>query len=187
LISQRQRAIVDRMIEDAATPFEDQKRAANELAGKIRQRLQLSLGFLAKTGEMFADEYRTSVILDFAPERILQVTLNGSFEFLEGFTAGEDDHYGASAAAQVTFRLTPDDIFGKQPATFSVAARWRKVEDLDAIFVVQGKLVLPLVDGIDLPISLTVASDPDLVAEQEIKGQIGFTIDTARLLWAIGS
>jgi len=181
LIGEPRRRQLDRIIERAILPFEELETVANDLAATLRRRLQVSLAFYSKAGRQLADEYRGSAILDFGPERMLNLTLNGSFEFLEAVTAGEDDHYGASVAGQATFRLTGENIFGTQPATFSVAGRWRKLSRMDAVFAVQAKLTLPIANGLSLPVSFTVASDPDDIDEEEVRGQIGFTIDTARL------
>ena len=184
-IGTQRRGEIDRMIQEAILPFEELQRVSNDLAADVRKRLQLSLAVFSKTGEDLADEYRASAILEFGPEKILNVTLNGSFEFRGATATDEDDHYGASVAGLATFQLTGENIFGTQPATFSLSGRWKKLDGIDAIYAIQGKLSVPLVNGVSLPISVSYASDPDLVAEDEVLGRIGLTIDTARLLQAL--
>lgn len=184
-IGPQRRGQIDRMIEAAITPFEELQRAANDVAAEVRKSLQLSLAVFSKTGQDIANEYRASAIVEIGPKRALNVTLNGSFEFREATAIDGDDHYGASVAALATFQLTGDDIFGTQPATFSVSGRWKKLDGIDAIYAIQGKLSVPLVNGVTLPISVTYASDPELVEEDEVLGRVGLTIDTARLLKAL--
>ena len=46
----------------------------------------------------------------------------------------------------------------------------------------QLKVTIPIFDGVELPVSLTVANRTELVKETEVLGLLGFTVDTTRLL-----
>ena len=43
-------------------------------------------------------------------------------------------------------------------------------------------MAIPLFDGIELPLSMTVANRTELIDEVVVRGLIGFTFDTTRLL-----
>ena len=58
------------------------------------------------------------------------------------------------------------------------------MNNVDAIYKAQGKLTIPIADGIDFPISVTWANRSNLIDEKEVRGQFGFTLDTARLIRA---
>jgi hypothetical protein len=49
----------------------------------------------------------------------------------------------------------------------------------------QGKLAVPILEGVTLPVSVTWASRDDLVMESDVFGRVGFTVDTSRLLAAV--
>lgn len=110
----------------------------------------------------------------------------------------EDDGYGVSVAALMEYKIERSrfNFFGgsragtKEPvnAAIEMPVRWvtsvkgewkSEVEDN---YSVQTKVVIPITKGLDMPISVTYASNPELIDEDEVRGQVGFTLDTSRLL-----
>jgi hypothetical protein len=49
----------------------------------------------------------------------------------------------------------------------------------------QFKFSIPILDGIDFPVSFTFASRTELVKEKEVRGQFGFTFDVSRLIASV--
>ena len=43
--------------------------------------------------------------------------------------------------------------------------------------IIQGKVTLPLGDTVRVPLSVTFASRSELIAESEVRGHIGLTLD----------
>lgn len=80
------------------------------------------------------------------------------------------------------FRLTQDD---QSPIAFSFSGRFARLEsEKDEMGIAQAKLVIPITTGVKLPISVTYASRTELIDEDEVRGNFGFTLDTDQLLAA---
>jgi hypothetical protein len=78
--------------------------------------------------------------------------------------------------------LNRENLLGKKPLFFDVATQGSWMNNTDAIYKAQGKITIPIADGIDFPISVTWANRTRLIDEKEVRGQFGFTLDTARLI-----
>ena len=57
--------------------------------------------------------------------------------------------------------------------------------DTQSAYQGQAKIILPVFEGVELPLSITVANRTELVKETNVRGQIGFTLDTSLLLNAL--
>ena len=71
--------------------------------------------------------------------------------------------------------------------TLTVAGSYEKLRNVpmathDTISKLNAKFSIPLVAGIEIPVSVTWANHKDLLtAEKEIQGHIGFTIDYSKV------
>ncbi len=111
-------------------------------------------------------------------------TLNAGLDIREG-TDLLDEQVGGTIATQIAFQLGPQALAGRKPIDISLAADGVFIDDPGTLVQLQAKLTLPIVDGIDLPISATWANRTELVDENEVFGRFGFTIDTSRLAAAL--
>ena len=128
-----------------------------------------------------SDEYTAALLFDYTDVlENVDFSANGSW-LMEEEMDGKETHGGALAAS---FTYQPEDTFldGRRPWSVSLSGRaeWKAKED--DVYSGQAKFVLPVMYGVELPISVTVASRTDLIDETDVRGQVGFTIDTAAIL-----
>lgn len=99
--------------------------------------------------------------------------------------AGKEDR---TTANRCPWRLTPDNsLTGRSPLSFALAGSGgidTKSSD-NNILKLQAKLLLPIAEGINVPLSATWANRADLIDEARINGQVGFTFDVAQILSAL--
>ncbi|HEX3248305.1 MAG TPA: hypothetical protein VHS05_02670 [Pyrinomonadaceae bacterium] len=158
--------------------LDDTARAAVE---DIRRAPQLSLAFTTKQRRIGIDEYLGTLIFDYGVADRINLTLNGSYSYNDSKIIGGDLR-GFKFGGQLRFQLNRENLLGKKPLFFDVATQGSWMNNTDAIYKAQGKLTIPIADGIDFPISVTYANRTNLIDEKEVRGQFGFTLDTARLL-----
>jgi len=150
---------------------------------RIRRAPQLSLSFLTKQRRFGLDEYLGELIFDYGVANRVNLTLNGAYRYNDTKIIGGDVR-GFSFSGQLRFQLNRENLLGKKPLFFDVATQGSWMNGVDSIYKTQGKLTIPIADGIDFPISVTYANRTELIKEKEVRGQFGFTIDTARLIRA---
>jgi hypothetical protein len=179
---QEGRNAIDHAIEEQLASFEALRTVVDSLKVEARRRPQLSIGLIGNTGGVEPDRVRAVAIFDLARAGV-DVTLNAGYEFVQAASMIAAQHR-LEAAGQLYFRLTRDDVLGRSPMTLALAGSGSfNVEgNHEKIFRVQSKLVLPVADGFDVPLSVTWASRTELIDEAEIRGHAGFTVDVTRLL-----
>jgi hypothetical protein len=81
--------------------------------------------------------------------------------------------------------MTPEkNLVGRSPLYFYLASEGDWATGNDFIYKLQGKVKIPIAEGIELPLSLTYSNKTELIQERDIRGQFGFTFDTAKLFRA---
>jgi hypothetical protein len=139
-------------------------------------------------------------------EAPLLVTLNFATSFYnQGGTDSSPTRFrDIQFAAQLDRRLPPVERFGHPTLTFAAYYQWMKedallsipAEDLapgtalalpgDAsvlldtkghIFIAQAKLSFPIGENVRIPLSVSWANRTELLKEDDVRGQIGFTLD----------
>jgi len=151
---------------------------------EIRRAPQLAFTFQSKLRERDGtDEYRTGLTFDYGLYRRINLTLNGSFDYNDSKAVGGDTR-GARFAGETHFQLTPDRRIteGAGPWVFAVAGEAKWMSNVDATYTGQLKLTIPLLDGLDLPLSVSFANRSDLVKESHVRGRFGFSFDLPKLL-----
>ena len=53
--------------------------------------------------------------------------------------------------------------------------------DTTPTYRAQAKVSIPLLPGVELPLSVTYASRTELIKEADVRGKFGFTFDVARI------
>jgi len=179
---------VDRFIDQQLSAaelvvFKNLDEEARGAVESIRRAPQLSVAFLSKQRKVGIDEYMGQLIFDYGVANRINLSLNGSYNYKDSKVIGGDTR-GFSFAGQLQFQLNRENLLGKKPFFLNVSTQGNWMSGTRAIYKAQGKITLPIADGIDFPISVTYANRSDLINEQTVKAQFGFTVDTARLIRA---
>jgi hypothetical protein len=150
----------------------------------IRTRPQLALSFITTQRKgVRPDEYSGTLTFD-KGIGTNSITLNGSFVFKKK-PMGNDSKGGKFAAA-VHLPLQAFKPFDyKDPLLFSLEADASGMTGESPMYRAQAKLTIPLMPGVEIPISVSVANRSELVKEQEVKGKFGFTFDLSKALKAL--
>ena len=73
------------------------------------------------------------------------------------------------------------------PLALDLAFEGLFIEAEENTWRLQGKLTVPLMEGISLPVSVTWANRTELVEGEHTIGRVGLSVDTSRLLSALES
>ena len=181
LSAEEQEALIDADL----SPFVRLRKATRELIKDIREKPQFSLAFQTLNREQMGDdEYKFEAIYEQALSRRVGFTFNGAFNYVDKKTIGGDTR-GGTAAAQFQFQLTPENsLVSKSPLMLYLAGDGKWMSGAAPIYNAQAKVKLPITDGIDIPFSLTYASRTEMSNESDVKAQVSFTVDSAKLFRA---
>jgi hypothetical protein len=171
------------LVDTELAAFRDLDTATREAVESIRRAPQFSLAFNTKQRRIGIDEYTGTLIFDYGVADRVNLSLNGAYLYNDSNLVGGDLR-GFRFAGQLRFQLNRENLMGKKPLFFDVSAQGNWMNNIDAVYKAQGKLTIPIADGIEFPISVTYANHTDLINEKEVRGQFGFTLDTARLVRA---
>lgn len=134
--------------------------------------------------------YLGEAIYDYGLADRLTLTLNAGYESTDAGEDGngndvEDPDDSWKLAGQFRYQLTPETLTRKA-SYFDVASEAKRIED-ETTYKIQAKTTFPWIAGITIPLSLTYASDAELIDEDEIRGQLGFSIDLSKLVESLRS
>ena len=175
---------IDEFIDARLDAFTGLNIASRRAIEQIRKAPQFSLAFQSKLHKQEPDEYKGQAIFEYGIHDRVNLTLNGSFLYRNSRLIGGDTRR-AQFAGQLQFQMTPEKrLAGRSPLYLFLASEGDWGNGINSIFKVQGKVKIPIVEGIDFPISLTYANRAELINERDVRGQFGFTFDTAKLLRA---
>jgi hypothetical protein len=174
---------LDGIISKRISAFVNLDTASRNAVKAIRTRAQLALAFTTtqrKGGR--PDEYNGTLTFD-KGMGTNSISMNGSFIFKRN-GLGEDTSGGKFAAA---FHLPlsgfkPLDY--KDPMLLSIEGDATAMTKTAPIYKAQAKLTIPLMAGMEIPISVSVANRTEFVNEKEVKGKFGFTFDVSKALKA---
>lgn len=184
VLGQEEADNIEQLIEQEIDPFVTLQKVSSEAIQAIRKAPQFSLAFLTKQRRENADDYMGEAIFDWGVANRINLTANGAFEYMDSKTIGGDVR-GARFAAQLEFQLTPENkLVGRRPFNFYLATDGKWGSGVDWAYRAQGKIIIPIADGIDFPVSVTYANRTELIDEKDVRGQFGFTFDLARLVKA---
>jgi hypothetical protein len=185
-LNEKQLARINEIIEERVGPAVALREVSLQTFEEIRRAPQLSFNFQSKLrSEDGIDEYRGGVLFDYGLYRRINLTLNGTFDYEDSKSIGADKR-GGRFAAETHFLLTPNkNLFnGKDPLVFSIAGEAKWLTEKKPTYTGQLKLTIPLVDGIEFPLSVSFANRRDLIEEKTVRGRFGFTLDFAKFLKA---
>ncbi len=163
---------------------------------------QLALNFQSKQRDKGTDEYSGEIILNAGLASLFGFTESGpdadtdldrvkllgnaSVDFQDTAT---DDRTGGRLALELAFQPSADtSLAGSRPMRFSLAAEGKWMTNMGPQYKAQAKIVitppaqLAALSWLEIPISVTVANRSELIDETEVRGLVGFTVDTSQLL-----
>lgn len=176
---------IDQFIDARLDAFTNLNNASRNALEHIRRAPQLSFSFMSKMKKAGADEYNGEAIFEYGVHDRVNLTLNGGYFYKNSPVIGGDLR-GARFAGQLQFQATPEkSLIGRGPLYFYLASDGNWSNGNKFIYRLQGKVKIPIADGIDLPLSLTFANKKDLINERDVRGQFGFTFDSAKLFRAL--
>jgi len=175
------------MATEARAAIDYQKNAA-ALAREVNERPQIAVEFLTNQrqgeatstykGALTAD-LGWSVDLGFVDS--LALTFNGGYVY-DDQAAPSADGQGGTVGAKLRFFRSPEMLRDRVPWTLSLATdgAWKSNETPQ--YRVQAAFSFALWEGVELPLTVAWANQTELVKEDQVIGNIGFTLDTAKLL-----
>jgi hypothetical protein len=167
-------AAIDALIDEQLGPATALDERGRALVAKMQRRAQF-----AWTGTV-VDEQNEAGRKTFSVKGIFAkgltptttLTLNGAYERPEG-AVGNDD--SAKVAAQIRKQLRGERM-GKKAMFLDVAADASLLDD-DRTYRAQAKVTVPILRGLQIPVSVTWANRDDLVNESNVTGHIGISFD----------
>ncbi|UCC84456.1 MAG: hypothetical protein JSW46_05865, partial [Gemmatimonadota bacterium] len=86
---------------------------------------------------------------------------------------------GITVEGAIAYRLFGGlNTLDQSKTTISVSGRFSRLEEADdEIGIAQIKVNIPVTAGLRLPISVTYATRTELIDEEEIRGNVGLTVD----------
>lgn len=177
------RELIDALIEDALSSFVALRREVAALADSVRSEPEFAVGLTYNEGGIEPERLGAMLIYDVAGGRY-DFTLNAGYERAQetDLTPRRDL---VEAAGQVLIRLVSQQPIQPRTATsltLAGAAHYDLENGDGVVFKVQARLLLPIADGVNVPLSATWASETDLIEEDEIRGLVGFSFDLGKLL-----
>jgi len=174
------KAIIAKRIQSHVELSETSKKTYEE----IRRAPQLSFTIQSKLRSKDGnDEYRAGLLFDYGVYQRINLTLNGTFDYQNSGIIGGDKR-GGRFAAETNFQLTPEKYFlgAGRPFLFSISGSGEWLTKTRPKYIGQAKLTIPIFNGVNFPISISVANRSDLIKESKVRGHFGFTLDLAKLL-----
>lgn len=158
-----------------------------KIAGAVREfetQPRFAAQFNTKQNSASDDEYVVTGVVDFGLRPGLTAILNAGWERRPDASGTTTD--SAIAALALEYELPREFLTAQRPIRISLAADGNWVKSAADTYKGQVKTVIPVpgLTGVELPLSLTVANRTELIEETDIRGLVGFTIDTSRLFAA---
>jgi hypothetical protein len=187
---------VDGILQQTVTtdPFAKLDEAAAKAVREFEQQPRVAVEFVTKQQEGGDnDDYSVLALFDLGELTLgeakifklptgLRMILNGGWEKNE-----ESDSTGGTLAFGLEYALSKSSLRGARPMRFGVSTDAKWMSSAEDQYRGQLKLTVPILDGFELPISMTIANRTELVDETEVRGLVGFTVDTARLAPLLGN
>lgn len=178
---------VDALIVKRVDSFVQLRTIIGTLEAQARSTPEVSLGGTFRNGIAGTpNSVRALLIVDWASMRN-DLTFNVGYERVEAVDTVEEKNRIA-AAGQYLWRLSPDGaVTGRTAMSLALAgsAGIDPTDTKDYVFKVQAKLLLPIAEGMNVPLSVTWASRTDLIDESELRGHVGFTFNVSQLFAAV--
>ncbi|HEX7939885.1 MAG TPA: hypothetical protein VF483_12935 [Gemmatimonadaceae bacterium] len=171
---------IDEAILAVIERFVSVRAAIDDLVSESRKRPQLTLGF-TQSGLKDNKSMRVAVIYDIG-RPWYDLTFNAIYNNVRA--PGVSPENRAEAAVQFLLRLTQDNaLAARTPMSIAVAGSGSKSFEgkRESVFKLQTLMLVPLGDGVNVPLSATWASKASLVQESRVVGNVGFSFDVGQI------
>lgn len=184
LAGSKREATLRKMIANKVDTFVSVREAADSVVTALRGAPLLSFNVQSRLPDGRADEVRLGLDLDLGLTSRAHWTVNGAAT-VQGGSGGAPSAWGSTVASGLKLSLGSAHLTGPDPLALVFAFEGQFMEGQTATWRLQGKLDVPVLEGLSLPVSVTWASRTDLLDESRVVGRVGFTVDTSRLLSAV--
>ena len=174
---------IDHAIEKHLNDFEALRTTVMELSAQARRRPLFAVSVTGGALGREVDQARALLIYDVSRERY-DITLNAGYEFVRADDEFEEQNRLA-LAAQFLWKITKDNRLDGRAVlslAFAGSASVNLKDDSNPVYKVQARLLIPVTEGVSLPVSGTWASRADLIDEARLRGHVGFSVDLTQIL-----
>lgn len=178
-------AIDETLKKPAVTASQYQSKAA-DLVKEVNNRPQVAIEFLTtqRKGQA-ANDYMGVLTgnlgwqsdLGFADS--IALTMNGGYDFKDQPMA--KDSQGGKFGAEIRLFQASKELDRRVPWTVSIAGDGKWMTNTTPEYRAQGVFTIALFNGVDLPLSVSWANKSEFVQESQVIGNVGFTVDIAKL------
>lgn len=154
------------------------QRAISTAVEEYQHRPRFAVEYLTRKRDGSGDVQTVKGVFEYGFES-LKLSANVGWE---STSAVGKDESGGTAAVSLEWAGGVDDLEGRRPWRFALSGDGKWARKADDQYRAQARFTLPIASGIELPISVTWANRSELIKEDEVRGQIGFTFDTAQLM-----
>jgi hypothetical protein len=188
-LTQEQKDEIDNILirNDAVDAMIRQDDKVKESIFNIKRAPQLAVAWQGKLADKDGvDLHRLHAIFDWGAWKYVDLTVNAGYDYANSRLLGADTRSGR-LAGEGRFELNPISAVanGVNPWIVAFSGEYKWVHRADDIHRIQGRLEIPIAPGVMVPISLTYANKTELINESEVRGQIGFTVDAAKIAAAL--
>jgi hypothetical protein len=177
---------IDQIIAEKGDPILTYFQTIDDTVDSIRKAPQLSANFQSTIRSGIANNaYRVELTFDYGLANRLNLTVNGSYDYNDLRPTGVIQRGGRFALEGQYALGSGVQLQGKEPWTFSLSSQGSWMTNITPTYEAQAKLTIPIVDGVDLPISVSYASRTALIKEADVRGKFGFTFDLTKILNAV--
>jgi hypothetical protein len=184
---------VQAILNQYASSFAAESEAIKSIVQKIQNAFQFSISGQATIGDtqMQNSDYRGQVVLEQGAGAHWDFTLNGSFDYINSHLIGADTR-GGRAAVDIQYlfaskRSTNPKVGsgGKKPISLDFNGESDWFQSFHPSYVGQAQLNIPLMAGVDLPLSFSYASSANVLHEAHSVAKFGLTFDLSKITAAL--
>jgi hypothetical protein len=182
MLSKDELAQIDKILSQYVQDEAQLQQTVKNAIATIQKGPQLALDFTSKIRpHKPVDDYRLELTWDYGLVNRLDWTANISYDY-RNFTDIGADIRGGRFANQFEYQFGSKVLHDPLKVAVSAEGKWQT--KISSTYVMQGKLTIPVMEGISLPLSASWANRSDLIKESYVKGNFGLTFDVAKLLSA---
>lgn len=185
------------------------EKAAGELVHEVNKRTEIAVQFDSKLREGGDDDFLGQLNFRFSPMndcgnlgwvallrvgsceywRYLDISVNAGFDYVKKDQV--NDAVGGIIATAIEIPIQFGSILpgrryeptiSNTTPRFELSGRAKWMADAKDELIGQAKLDFPVADGVSIPLSVSVANRRELINETEVRGMLGFTVDSSRLM-----
>jgi hypothetical protein len=181
------KARIDAILNKYAPLYLAEADSIKKIVQKIQNAAQLSVSGQASIGndQTQNSDYRAQMAFEKGMPGHFNLTANGSFDYVNSRLIGADTRGGRAAVdLQYTFVKTAKSA-SKKPVSLDFSGEGDWFQSFNPSYVGQVRLTIPLVAGVDFPVSFSYASNANLLHEAHAVGKFGLTFDLSRITAAL--